>query len=111
VRPTGQFCCAKHFRIKALDGVASTVCTQGLPDKYVSVRYAAHFPFKLTVPNSVTTHITTERGRRMLPGTGIAQVTRRDGGLGPGIQLEVSLEDGEVIREFVRSMECAHMSE
>ena len=36
---------------------------------------------------------------------------RRDGRLGPGIQLEVSLEDGEVIREFVRSVECAHMSE
>jgi hypothetical protein len=47
----------------------------------------------------------------MLPGIGIAQVTRRDGGLGPGIQSEVSLEDGEVIREFVRSVECAHMSE
>ena len=76
-----------------------------------SVRSATHFPFKLTVPNSVTTYITTERGRRMLPGIGITQVTRRDGGLGPGIQLEVSLEDGEVIREFVRSVECAHMSE
>jgi len=37
--------------------------------------------------------------------------TLGDGRLGPDILREASLQDGEVVRELVRSVECAHMSE